>query len=687
MGIECNANSADGFRAILKERFTDFVVNEIGLDGEVVHLTSLEASVDDEIDEREQAKRLKLMPAAEPPPKTEEVTSEREPKKASAPESTSPSGDDLSPEAAAEAAAKEASRIRAAVDEFTKLAGEVEAARLKVFLEQPGVLTPAPEGTQEPLPLILASSNDKGYRTKLHTFFGLHLQLPTDTVEPPADERGPAGPMKKDSKRPNLCIRVHAKKHLRGGGGGGGQKRGREGGEKDAWNGHKRWPDGVPQFLEFTLCKENKDTGDAIGILSRILHVKPKAFGFAGTKDRRGVTSQRMTLFRVRAARMAKLNLHGMRVGNYRYVKNGLGLGDLKGNVFTLTLRGIEEGKEQTVARAVSALQQSGYINYFGLQRFGSHSVATHTIGAALLRGDWAEAIDLILRPRDGDKHDAATARAVYKEKGDIEGALKLMPRFCVAERGLLEAMLRQKTKDLIAVLAGIPRTTRKMYVHAYQSYLWNKAASERVRLHGVERVVAGDLVLDTGCDENFEEIDEDRAGDDIFSSVHEVTESEAAAGIFKITDVVLPQPGCKVIYSEPLQKLYEELCEKDGVQLIGFAHPVREYSFGYLTGTYRRLIVKPDAMEHSFIRYSDPKVDLTETDLSRIAPTEGKGAIPHKDEEGKLLALRLSLALPTSSYATMCIRELLKSTSAQAAHKAMTLADDSEDRETATLI
>ena len=687
-GIECHANSADGFRAILKERYTDFVVNEIGLDGQVVHLTRVDASLDDEIDERETQKRQKLIttsPGVEPARNTEELAKQaEESRKRADPEVDAVSNEESSPEQLAAAEAELAGRIQAALAEFTKIAGEVESARLKTFLEQPGVLTPAPEGVEAPSPLILASSNDKGYRTSLHAFFGLHFQLPTDTVDPPGGGEG-AGPMKKDSKRPNLCIRVHPKKHPRGKGGGngdgnagGGQKRSRDGEGKDGWSGHKRWPQDLPQYLEFTLCKENKDTGDTIGVLSRILHVKPKVFGFAGTKDRRGVTSQRVTLYKVRASRLAKLKLRGIKIGDYRYVDRELGLGDLKGNLFTLTLRGIEDGSQDKVTRAVNAMNSSGFINYFGLQRFGTHAVATHQIGAALLRGAWSEAIDLILRPRDGDKPDAAAARAIYKDKGDAAAALKLMPYFCVAERGLLEGLVKQKGKDLVAALSGVPRTTRKMYVHAYQSFLFNRAASERVRRHGVDRVVAGDLVIDSGCEENFREdgVEDD---EDWFASVREVTDAEAASGAFKITDVVLPLPGCKVMYSEWVKKLYEDICKEDGVQLTGFAHSVREYSFGFLSGTYRRLLVKPDQVNFSFVRYSDPKADLTETDMSRVAPDEDAPKVAVDDKDGKFLALRLSFALPTSSYATMCIRELMKSSSSQAAHKAMTLGDDGE--------
>ena len=55
---------------------------------------------------------------------------------------------------------------------------------------------------------------------------------------------------------------------------------------------------GERKYLRFCLFKENKETLHAVSILSHSLHLgfkSSKKFAFAGTKDKRGVTSQWIT--------------------------------------------------------------------------------------------------------------------------------------------------------------------------------------------------------------------------------------------------------------------------------------------------------------------------------------------------------------------------------------------------------
>lgn len=113
-----------------------------------------------------------------------------------------------------------------------------------------------------------------------------------------------------------------------------------------------------PPYIHFTLQKTNRDTQDALAHLSRSIHCNVKDLSVAGTKDKRGVTVQRVSLRRGNKAvedvwRLAnglngrrsveevttKRGERGIRISDLNYRRASLELGMLKGNAFVITLR------------------------------------------------------------------------------------------------------------------------------------------------------------------------------------------------------------------------------------------------------------------------------------------------------------------------------------------------------------
>lgn len=92
------------------------------------------------------------------------------------------------------------------------------------------------------------------------------------------------------------------------------------------------------------------------------------------------------------------------------------------------------------------------------MQRFGTASVPTHSIGLALLQSDWNKAISLILQHRPGEHPDVVTARDAWLKEHDLDKALELMPRRVVAERCILESYKKMKgeTRNAMGALSTV---------------------------------------------------------------------------------------------------------------------------------------------------------------------------------------------------------------------------------------
>ncbi|TIB00414.1 hypothetical protein E3P96_02653 [Wallemia ichthyophaga] len=413
-------------------------------------------------------------------------------------------------------------------------------------------------------------------------------------------------------------------------------------------------------YIHFTLQKSNRDSSDTMNHLSRMLKIKDKLINVAGTKDKRGITTQRVCIKRggltlqdvwkrvnnagtaeekerkkcrrtIEEA-LSERGERGCRIGDLSYATKNFDLGNLNGNRFGIILRDVECDSEETIHASLKVLSERGFINYFGMQRFGTSVVPTHYIGWLLLKMDWEGACSSILRVQPNEDEECVRGRKALLDDNNANAALKILPRKMVAERSIIDH-LKKQPKDFLGALGKIPRNLRTMYVHAYQSYIWNAAVSKRIKDFGLS-VVAGDLVMEGEQVKRVEDGELDK---------------------YKIYDVIMPLAGHNTMYpGGQVGDKYKEMLKTDHLDWEKLWRPQREYS---MEGSYRKMVHLPKDVKWEVIKYV-----TGDEQLLKSAEEEMLGLPVDKVEgEKRNTAVSMSFNLGSGTYATMLLREILK--------------------------
>ncbi|RGP68254.1 hypothetical protein FLONG3_8225 [Fusarium longipes] len=612
----------------MRTRFSDFQVNEINEDGSVLHLsqiglagqeappTEVKKEIDGESDVKE-AKPEESVPDAEKQPSSETAT---ETKPTAQPEPVN----EVSPEDAAILEGLTDQRFAQELIEVYKSGSSPDNDKRKSVTSE--------------------AMDDRAKRGQVHQEIRriFKSRIDTNTADDGAIIATLIPPRKANSK-----------KRGRGGRGGGGRD------EKPAG-----------EYLHFTLFKENRDTMDAVNQISRFLKVKPQVIGYAGTKDRRASTVQRCSVRYMRPRNLAGINgrIWGVSTGDYEYKDKPIYLGQLLGNEFVIAIKSCQivgestdesitqqiEKLKKNVDSALSHMNEHGWINYFGHQRFGTHEVGTHQIGQLILGDKYEEAVKALLRyddeiaqraeageipeePSKRDEYLRNQACMLFLTNKDVGRAIDIMPRRFSAENSVFRHLNRQgaqSRRDFIGSLVHITRGLRSMYLHAYQSYVWNHAASRRWELHG-ESVIPGDLII-VPAETTPLVSGQDQDGDDIINPVEDddetpvrarpLTAEEAASGNYTIFDIVLPTPGYDVVYPEnDIGEFYKEFMGRDengNLDPYKMRRMRREFS---LPGRYRKIMNRFLATPSAEVRaYSDDTEQMHPTDLDNIKASKG---------------------------------------------------------------
>jgi len=251
-------------------------------------------------------------------------------------------------------------------------------------------------------------------------------------------------------------------------------------------------PNGEGAHTFFEIRKSGISTFEAVKQIARALGVRPSEISYAGLKDAQAVACQVLSVEGVPPARLEAVALPDIQVTWARRHRQKLKIGHLRGNRFTIRIRGVDESSLPACRAILDILCRRGVPNYYGPQRFGMRGNSAF-LGRAILRRD-AEAFvrAFVGEARPGESSRVYEARSRF-DAGDWEGACGLFPGSMVDERNALQALI-QTGGDFRRACATVPKRLRVFLLAAYQSELFNRVLD--VRLQALDRVLAGDLAM-----------------------------------------------------------------------------------------------------------------------------------------------------------------------------------------------
>lgn len=234
-------------------------------------------------------------------------------------------------------------------------------------------------------------------------------------------------------------------------------------------------------YLICRLTKTNWELQHAIKEIAKRLGISHRRIGWAGTKDRNAITRQLISLYNVTGEQVAGIHLKDIILEPFASSNEGLSLGDLLGNRFAITIRDCHPADLEKRVRDVSETVCTAVPNYFGIQRFGATRPVTHIVGEWILRGNFEQAVlSYVGQAFPGEPEAVRKIRTAFSESRDIPAALSDLPPQMSYERAMLHYLFSHPG-DYSGALQELPPKLLSMFVSAYQSYLFNRALSQRI--------------------------------------------------------------------------------------------------------------------------------------------------------------------------------------------------------------
>ena len=222
----------------------------------------------------------------------------------------------------------------------------------------------------------------------------------------------------------------------------------------------------------YILEKQDIDSNHALFEIERELHMRLRVMGI---KDAKAVTTQYAGMERVMRNPPAELRSRHTRLTLRGFTKHPLEKRFLAGNKFEIRIYNV---RSSDLSGFVPQISKVG--NFYGLQRFGSERLVTHLVGREIVKRNFTQAVQLLLSyTTEFDSQMSREIRNRCADPRNYQQVLKMLPRGMDIERQVLSALVAGR--NAIAALRAVPITIRRLFVQAYQAYIFNRCLSRAI--------------------------------------------------------------------------------------------------------------------------------------------------------------------------------------------------------------
>ncbi|MBN2157385.1 MAG: tRNA pseudouridine(13) synthase TruD [Candidatus Lokiarchaeota archaeon] len=382
-------------------------------------------------------------------------------------------------------------------------------------------------------------------------------------------------------------------------------------------------------YTQLDVVKRNEDTILVAEKIARALNIEPQLVSWAGLKDNRAITAQRMTIKGDCVNQLLHCRFDTVFLKNFQYVKKPIKLGDLWGNKFDIIMRNIidinRDKLDSIASNFMNQIATFGSPNYYGLQRFGSIRPNSHIVGKYLFLSDYQKAVEEFLYATYPPEHEIVKiCRKELKETQNFEQGLRNFPEGLYYERLIMQQLLR-KPQDYLGAIKHLPRPLVNLLMSSYQSYLFNSAISKRMMKFGNLIEPKTNDIISLLLDDNG-----------LTTPLRYRYKKWKKPFLRKVLNMDRARIMCPILgYDSKLSdsyfgRIYKRILKKENFKLDYFKNgkELRAYDF---RGSFRSIIVKPRDLQ----------------------------VVPHYEQINPII--RMKFSLPKGTYATMLIRELSK--------------------------